>query len=264
MSTHTGKFVWYELLTSDAPAAQAFYTAVIGWQAQAAGMSSVPDSPYVVLSAGATMVGGLMALPPEALAQGARPAWHGYVAVDDVDAMAARFVQAGGKVLRAPDDIPQVGRFAVVADPQCAPLVLFKSSMAEVPAALPGGTPGTIGWHELHANDQASAMAFYAEHFGWTRSDTLDMGPNGLYQLFATGDGTAVGGMLTRLPQMPMPFWLYYINVADIHAALARVGAHGGQLLMGPHQVPGGSWIAHCLDPQGALFALVGPDQAAG
>ena len=262
MSHSPGRFVWYELLTSDAPAAQAFYSAVIGWQAQAAGMSAVPDSPYVVLSAGPTMIGGLMALPPEALAQGARPAWHGYVAVDDVDAMSGRFVQAGGNIFRAPDDIPQVGRFAVVADPQGAPLVLFKSHMAEAPAALPAGTPGTIGWHELHASDQASAMAFYAEHFGWTRADALDMGPNGLYQLFCTGEGPPGGGMLNRMAQMPMPFWLYYINVEDIHAAVARVGAHGGQLLMGPHQVPGGSWIVHGLDPQGALFALVGPDKA--
>lgn len=259
MSTHTGKFVWYELLTSDALAAQDFYTRVIGWQAQRAG----PDSPYTILSTADTMVAGLMTLPAEACAQGARPAWHGYVAVDDVDAAAQRFAQAGGAIYRAPEDIPNVGRFAVVADPQGAPLVLFKGSSAAPPAPLPAGTPGTIGWHELHARDQASATAFYAEQFGWTRADAMDMGAQGVYQLFCTGDGPAVGGMMTKMPEMPVPLWLYYINVADIEAALERVRTNGGTLLMGPHQVPGGSWIAQCLDPQGALFAMVAPAKAA-
>lgn len=254
MSTYNGKFVWYELMTTDAPAAQAFYTEVIGWQASDAGMS---DMAYTIFSAGETMVGGLMTLPAEACANGARPSWSGYVAVDDVDAAAARFAQAGGRVHLAGTDIPGVGRFAVVADPHGAALVLFKGSSEAPPARPPAGTPGLVGWHELHAGDQASAMAFYAEQFGWTKAEALDMGALGVYQLFATGDGPAVGGIMTRTPEMPVPMWLYYFNVADINAALARVSANGGKVCMGPHQVPGGSWIAQCLDPQGVLFAMV-------
>lgn len=260
MSTPNGTFVWYELLTSDAAAAQTFYGAVMGWGAQLSG--HVPERGYTILSAGAMPVAGLMALPAEACAAGARPGWMGYLAVHDVDATVARIHAAGGRQLRAPEDIPQVGRFAVVADPQGAPFALIRGLSDQPPPSVAGGTPGHAGWHELHAADGPSAFAFYADQFGWTRDVAMDMGPRGVYQLFATGgSGPAVGGMLTRDPAglPPVPLWLFYFNVADVDAAQARVLQHGGQVLHGPHQVPGGSWILHGLDPQGALFALVGP-----
>jgi len=80
----------------------------------------------------------------------------------------------------------------------------------------------------------------------------------GTYQLFKRGD-TVIGGMMTKTADIPVPLWSYYINVDHIEAAVTRIHGNGGKILMGPHQVPGGSWIVQCLDPQGALFALVGP-----
>jgi uncharacterized protein len=65
--------------------------------------------------------------------------------------------------------------------------------------------------------------------------------------------------MMIKTPETPAPFWLYYFNVSAVEAAMARVNDAGGQVIHGPMQVPGGNWIAHCLDPQGAIFALVGP-----
>jgi predicted enzyme related to lactoylglutathione lyase len=97
---------------------------------------------------------------------------------------------------------------------------------------------------------------FYSDLFGWTKADTVDMGPMGIYQLFAAG-GDAIGGMMTKTPQSPAPFWLYYFNVDAIDAAVERITAAGGKVIQGPHEVPGGSWIVQALDPQGALFALV-------
>ena len=119
------------------------------------------------------------------------------------------------------------------------------------------GTPGHIGWHELHAGNGESAFAFYAGLFGWTKAEAMDMGPMGIYQIFATG-GAPIGGMMTKTPDTPAPFWLYYFNVEAIDAAIARVTAAGGRIALDPHQVPGGSWIAQCIDPQGAMFAMVG------
>jgi predicted enzyme related to lactoylglutathione lyase len=58
---------------------------------------------------------------------------------------------------------------------------------------------------------------------------------------------------------VPVPFWLYYVNIVGIDAATERVRAAGGQILNGPMEVPGGSWIVQCSDPQTAMFALVGP-----
>ena len=212
MSKSPSKFVWYELLTSDPAAAESFYHDVVGWNAQDSG---VPGMSYTILHAGAIPIGGLMALPEAARAAGARPGWIGYVGVDDVDAEADAFTKAGGVVHKASADIPGVGRFAVVGDPQGAALTLFKAASDAQPAPVPRGAPGHIGWRELHAVDREAAFAFYAERFGWTKGDAMDMGPMGLYQLFKAGDDEAIGGMMAKLEAMPVPFWLYYFNVGE-------------------------------------------------
>ena len=252
-----GRFVWYDVMTTDTKAAEAFYKSVIGWDMKDAGMS---DSSYTLLSMGPTMVGGLMAIPDDAKAMGARPGWLGYIGVDHVDAYAARVKAAGGSIRRPPADIPGVGRFAVVTDPHGAVFILFNGASDQGPAAVAAGTPGHIGWHELQAGDREGAFTFYSGLFGWTKTEAMDMGPMGIYQMFATG-GPAVGGMMTKVPEAPMPFWLYYFNVKSVEATLARVTQGGGKVLHGPREVPGGSWIAQCLDPQGAMFAIVGPKQ---
>jgi predicted enzyme related to lactoylglutathione lyase len=255
MSTPASPFVWYELMTSDAAAAEAFYRSVVGWKTADAGM---PGMKYTLLSAGEMAVAGLMDLPAEARAAGARPGWLGYIAVDDVDARLAQVLQAGGAAHHPAQDIPGVGRFATVADPQGAVFCLFKGSSDQQPPQPATGTPGTVGWHELYAGDLGRAWPFYAGLFGWTKDEAIDMCEMGVYQLFAGAAGSpAVGGMMTRPPQVPMPCWLYYVNVEAIDAAAARVTAAGGQVVSGPMEVPGGSWIVQCLDPQGAMFALV-------
>ena len=255
MANPQGSFVWYELMTEDMKAAENFYSGVVGWQTKDSGM---PGMDYTLLSVGPAMIGGIMKVPDEARAMGAKPAWLGYIGVDDVDAMAERVKGAGGKVFRPPSDIPSVGRFAVVADPHGAAFILFKPASAEGPPPAPEGTPGTVGWHELHAGDRESAFAFYSGLFGWTKTEAMDMGPMGIYQMFATG-GPPAGGMMTKRPEMAWAAWLFYFNVDAIDAAAARVTAGGGKVSMGPHQVPGGQWIVMCEDPQRAMFALVAP-----
>jgi uncharacterized protein len=254
-TTTTNSFVWYELMTSDAAAAQAFYTQVVGWSAKDAGM---PGMAYTLCSAGTAMVSGMMAITPEMRAMGVKPGWSGYVGVNDVDGYARRVKAEGGAVHQPPEDIPGVGRFAVVADPQGAVFVLFKGNGESDQTPATPGAPGTIGWHELYANDGTSAFSFYAKLFGWTQTRAMDMGPMGVYQIFATS-GADVGGMMTKPPEMPMPCWLYYFRVDAIDAAMTRVTQNGGKVLMGPHEVPGDDWILQCLDPQGAMFALVAP-----
>lgn len=255
MADTPSRFVWYELMTTDPVAAQAFYTQVVGWQATDSGM---PGMDYTLLAAGPHQVGGLMALPPEARAAGVPPNWSGYLAVDDVDAKAAAVLQAGGQLLRPAADIPGVGRFAVVADPAGAAFCLFKDNN---PAAAPppaAGTPGTVGWHELMAGALAPAWDFYSALFGWSKAEAIDMGPMGIYQLFGAGDAP-IGGMMTKPPEMPGAAWLYYFNVDAIDAAAGRVQAAGGRMVNGPMEVPGGSWVLQAADPQGAMFALVAP-----
>jgi uncharacterized protein len=206
---------------------------------------------------GSVNVGGLMPITDEARAHGVPPCWTGYILVDDVDVYAKRIKAAGGKVLREPEDIPGVLRFAVVADLHGAAFIIFKGMETAAPTALAPDAPGNVGWNELHAGDGTSAFAFYSGLFGWTKAQTIDMGPMGVYQTFSTTGGAADGGMMTKMPDAPVPFWLYYINVDAIDAAAARVTKAGGKIMMGPHQVPTGQWILNCTDPQGAWFALV-------
>ncbi|WP_210496664.1 VOC family protein [Microvirga antarctica] len=253
MSESEGTFVWYELMTSDLDSAQGFYRDVVGWQTEDFGRT---DFRYTILRAGDARIGGAMALPAEACEAGAKPGWIGYIGTSDVDATAARVVNAGGAILRPAEDIPDVGRFAVVADPQGAAFVLFRGtgSVSEKPSPW---APGHVGWHELHAAEWNSAFAFYEEMFGWQKAEAMDMGQMGKYQLFSAG-ADPIGGMMTKMEAIPKPFWLYYFNTPDIDAAMKRVVAGGGQVLNGPHEVPGGAWIIQCADPQGAMFAMVG------
>jgi len=254
MPTLPHAFVWYELTTTNMDAAEAFYGAVVGWSPQSIPQ---PDMRYTVMKAGDRMVAGVMALPADACEAGARPGWVGYVGTDDADASTRKLREAGGMVHREPADIPDIGRFSVVADPQGAMFMLFQP-MGGDNSPAPAMTPGHIGWHELYAADGPSAFDFYAGQFGWTKADAIDMGPMGAYQLFAAG-GEPIGGMMTKPDAIPAPVWLYYFNVEAIDAAAARVTAGGGQVINGPHEVPGGAWIIQCMDPQGAMFALVAP-----
>jgi uncharacterized protein len=167
-----------------------------------------------------------------------------------------KVVAAGGKLHRPAEDIPNVGRFAVVADPHGAIFILFTPA-GENPNPPPAQrTPGHIGWHELYAGDLDEAFKFYSKHFGWTKVRDYDMGPMGAYRIFAV-NGVEAGGMMTKPAHVPMPGWFYYFNVDALAPALARVTRAKGKVLNGPMEVPGGSWIAQCLDPWGAHFSLV-------
>jgi len=111
-----------------------------------------------------------------------------------------------------------------------------------------------VGWHELLAADWRRAFAFYREVFGWQKANTA---PSDTYRLFSAG-GQTIGGMLTKGPVEPAPFWLFYFNIGDIDTAAERVKEGGGEVKEGPIEMPDGSWIARCTDPQGAVFALQG------
>ncbi|WP_263355761.1 VOC family protein [Acidicapsa ligni] len=252
MSNPQGKFGWYELMTTDTDAAGAFYSNVVGWTTQAVGG---PDMPYTTFNIGGTGVAGMMKLPEMA---GSKPSWIGYIHVDDVDAYVDKVTAAGGKLHKAPFDVPGMLRLAVFADPQGAAFILFTSNpaMPTPPNRPAAGSPGTISWHELMATNGAAAFDFYTKLFGWAEAGSIDMGPMGAYQMFLQ-DGKPSGGIMTKPAEVPAPFWTFYFQVDNINAAIERLKAGGGSVINGPHQVPGDDWIVQALDPQGGMFALV-------
>jgi uncharacterized protein len=255
MSENHGKFVWYELLTTDPEQAAKFYSAVIGWEAKDA---SIPNMPYTLLSMGGESVAGLMDMPQPLRNTGAKPLWLGYIGVDDVDKTADLATAKGATVRKEPEDIPNVGRFAVLSDSQGALFALYNSHGSESASPPQLRNPGHGGWHELIAPNAEDAFTFYESLFGWSKADALDMGAMGTYQIFAQ-NGVPIGGMMTCPQSQALTGWTYYFNVRDIKDAQSRIQSAGGTVQMGPQEVPGGSWIIQALDPLGGRFAVVAP-----
>jgi uncharacterized protein len=247
-NTDNGRFVWYENLTNDQKAAIEFYTDVIGWTTQPFGQD------YVMWVGSQGPLGGVMKLPAEAKSMGMPPTWMAHVMVANVDESAALARKLGGKVFKAPEDIPTVGRFAIIGDPQGATLCIFTP---QNPMTLHDSSkPGEFCWNELMTSDNLAAFKFYSGMFGWKILNEMDMGPMGTYRIFGFGE-RQMGGMMNIPQGNPMPpVWIFYTEVPDLDAALARATKKNAKVMNGPMEVPGGGRIAQLTDSQGAAFAL--------
>jgi uncharacterized protein len=246
---NNGRFVWYEYLARDPKGAVAFYTDVVGWKTEKFAM--LGDYTMWVGSQGP--LGGVMALPDEAAKMGTPPNWMAHVQVENVDTTAALAKKLGGKIFKGPADIPTVGRFAVIADPQGGVISVFTP---EKPMELHDSTKvGEFCWNELMTTDYAAAFNFYSQLFGWKVIDDMDMGPMGTYRIFGLGE-RQMGGMMTIPKGTPMPTcWMYYTEISDLDASMNRAKKDGATVLNGPMDVPGGR-MAQMRDPQGGAFAL--------
>ena len=251
-----GRFVWHELMTTDTDAAAAFYSKVVPWKTQDSGMPS-----YTLWMAGKTQVGGLTGLPADGADSGTPPHWIVYVATPDVDATVAEAQRLGGKVLKGATDIPNMGRYAVLTDPQGATFAVYSPPGSPPDGAGASGGPGEFTWHELATTDYAAAMSFYSELFGWEKGPGHDMGQMGVYQLIVHG-GAQVGGIYNLQGPSTPPHWLSYVRVPDCAKATNAAKAGGGRVLNGPMEVPGGHWITMMEDPQGGAFAVIEPAKA--
>ncbi|MBX5482287.1 MAG: VOC family protein [Myxococcaceae bacterium] len=248
-------FVWYDLMTHDVEGAKAFYGDIIGWKA-----TKWPGGDYWMLSIGDKSYAGLMAHDEAARKAGSPPMWLGYVGVRNVDATAQRAKSLGGKVLAEPRDIPDVGRFAVLADPQGAVFAIFSPK----PGAGPDGVQnpndvGNFSWAELNTTDWKAAWKFYSNLFGWKPTQSMDMGPEyGEYYMFGTSPEKSFGGMSNTAKMLKAPpHWLHYIRVTNVDETVKRIPQKGGKIVNGPMDVPGGDRVAQCVDPQGGSFAIV-------
>jgi predicted enzyme related to lactoylglutathione lyase len=252
-STVRGRFVWHELLTTDTKSAGAFFSKVIGWKAQPWG----EDASYTLFVSGDRQMAGLMTLPEDARKMGAPPNWLTYIGAPNVDETARQATSLGATVVKAPEDIPTIGRFAVIRDPQGAVFAIFAPNRAPVPDSAMA--VGDFSWHELATTDAKAALAFYQQLFGWEETSAMDMGRDlGTYHMFGPSkNGPPSGGAFNKPAQMPGPSsWLPYIKVADAKKTGEVIKKLRGKIVNGPTEVPGGDWIAQGLDLQGAMFAV--------
>lgn len=242
--TAVGRFVWHDHMSNEPATASGFYTDLLGWEIE---IYKPGEMDYPMIKANDQTHGGF------GPAQGGAPAhWLGHALVEDVDEAALRAEAAGGKVLAPAMDIPEVGRMAVIADPQGAALSLF------TPAGDPPTSEGTFAWDELWTSDVEGAKQFYSEVVGWTTSE-MDMGSMGTYTIFGSGDAQRAGCMTMPEGSEAPPHWLAYVTTGDLDRTIAKAEKLGGSKLVGPMDVSDMGRIAVLSDPTGAAFGLFQP-----
>jgi predicted enzyme related to lactoylglutathione lyase len=243
VQTKIGTFIWHENQSTDAEKAKGFYTQLLGWQTE----KWQGEMDYTIIQVGGKGHGGLMA------AQGGAPShWMGSVLVEDVDETARRAEAAGGRILFGPESMPEVGRFAVIADPQGAATTAF------APQGEGEVGEGVFVWDELHTSDPGAAKSFYTEVYGWSARDQ-DMGGM-TYTIFQSRGGTDVGGCMQLMEGMQAPpHWLVYIGTDDIDATTARAKELGATVHVDPTDIPNQGRFSVLQDPAGAAFGLFQP-----
>jgi predicted enzyme related to lactoylglutathione lyase len=182
------------------------------------------------------------------------PHWLNYIGTPDVDATVRQAVELGGKVVTPAADVPRVGRMAVLQDPQGA---MFAVSARIERVRWKEPQIGDFSWHELLTSNYQTAFDFYSKLFGWEKMEAMDMGPQGIYQIFGAG-GHQLGGMFTPGPgALPPggPQWLPYILVRDARKTAEATKELGALIAHDPTEVPGGDLVFTGVDRQGALFA---------
>ena len=246
-----GKFVWFELASSDPGKARPFYGEVLGWKAVEFPFGGAT---YEMIFAGETpdtMVGGYA---PSRGAVG-RSRWIASVSVADVDAAAAAAIAGGGTVLEPPHDLPAVGRAATIADPGGAELALFRGATGD-PPDVESTPPGRFVWNELHTTDPEGAAAFYGKVVGFSHRSVPS--PAGPYRILSMG-GVDRGGITGHLPPGASPHWLPYVHVDDVDATVARARKLGARIAMEPENAMDIGRLAVLEDPTGAALALIKP-----
>ena len=243
-----GAFCWVELSSTDLDGAKAFYGELFGWQAddRPVGETYV----YSMQMLGGKAVAAIAPQPDQQREAGVPAMWNNYLSVADADAVAARAKELGAAVHAAPFDVMDVGRMAVIQDPQGAYFMLWQPR-AHFGAALVN-EPGALVWNELGSPDLDASSAFYSGLFDWQIAP-FEGSPE---QYLAIKNGSANnGGIRPLAPSGAPPHWLAYFGVDGLDAALDRVGELGGTVHAGPIDIQIAR-IAVVADPQGAVFAL--------
>ena len=243
VTTALGKFVWHEQASSD-PATAEFYKQLLGWEYEVFKPGEVD---YAMISSGGQMHGGFPPVP-----EGTPSHWVGSVQVESADDTVEKAKAAGGSVVVEPMDIPDIGRYAVITDPQGAALAVFQ------PAGEGTFGDGVFVWDELATSDVEAAKSFYREVFGWTTAD-MDMGGGFTYTLFKRAGGEADAGGAMPLGDIPAPRWMPYIAPDDIDATAAKAKQLGATILREPWDIEGVGRLAIVQDPTGAVFGLIKP-----
>lgn len=249
-------FGWSELSAADPDVAVRFFGRFLGWERDHHGLAGrTQPIEYSLLTCRGRNVAGLYPMVAAQRKRGVEPQWLSYLFVPDVDACAQRARALGAEVLAAPREVFQLGRMAIVRDPQGALLGLWQARHlgSEFQAR---GEAGFVSWQEHVSGDAAGAARFYSELCGW-RARAL----SGAGRTLLEAAGGAVAGLSAAdLPGGRLaPQWVTFLRVADCAAACDELVRLGGSLLLSPQGAPEAGVFAVARDPQGAAFGLLTP-----
>ena len=252
-ATETGRFVWYDLMSSDVDASVRFFEQLLGWTAEDVPMG---EHTYRMLKNGDDYVGGVVPLEKE---QGIPTHWISYVSVPDIEAACARVTELGGKVCVPTVEIPP-GRFAVVNDPQGAFFSLWQGN-EPAPTEPEQPAAGSFCWSECLTSDPAACAEFYQQLFGYevVANEMTVGGHTATYRMFKRGEREAAGFLElpepARLAGAPV-HWLNYILVEDVDATADRAAELGASVTCPASDIPGVGRFCVITDPQGGQVAL--------
>jgi predicted enzyme related to lactoylglutathione lyase len=249
-----GLFGWVDLVTTDVPAAKAFYEGRFGWRTE--DMPTPMGPAYTMCSIDGGVVAGIGPQPPGMAEAGMPSLWNSYVLVEDIDAVCAAVTAAGGAVVMPAMQIMTQGRMAMVADPSGAVVGLWEPQ--DMQGADVFNVPGALTWNELQTRDLPAAMAFFTSVFGWGFEAVDDSGYMMIPLDSKPGEDKGNGGAMTmpdRVPAEVPPYWAVYFMVADCDEGVARAVELGGTVFL-PAMAMGPGRFAGITDPTGAMFML--------
>lgn len=244
-----GEVVWRDLMSLDVERSRDFFQAVFGWEIEEWRMPT--GDVYQMFKQGEKTFGGVVPLDKE---HGMSSHWISYHKVDDVDERCARATDLGATIGVEPTDIPDIGRFAVVGDPQGAWFSLFSSSNPDGVDDPAAGAHGSVTWTELQTSDPDAATNFYSRLFELS-TETVEM-EYGPYTTLKAGE-TMIGGIGRKPEELPVSAWVTYFETSDVDKTIAEIEQLGGTVTAPAMDIPGVGRIGWAVDPAGTSFAFM-------
>ena len=254
MTIHEGSWApgtpcWVDISVPDLARSQAFYRAVLGWEFTEGSAEFGGYTTALVNGRGAAGMSPPMA-PPDG-GDSAPSRWTVYLATADSAATEAAVTAAGGQVVFPTMQVGSLGTMGVYADPTGAVFGTWQSG--EHTGYDVANEPGAVTWCEGMVGDFDAGKAFYANVFGYRYTDMSSEGM--AYAMFTVPGGEQPAGGIGHEKERP-PYWSVTFEVDGTDAALERVRAAGGGVLMEPFDFEYGR-IAVVTGPDGEPFGII-------
>ena len=212
---HPGKFVWYDLMSTDVAAVKKFYGDLFGWEFEEAGSKDVA---YSVIKHSGNIIGGIFALD-RSRSKAEHSQWISFLSVENMESVIEYIKNSNGKIYTEPFDLPDRGRVTVAIDPQGSVLALVKSSSGDPKDADPIFNEWL--WTELWTNDVDASISFYGGMFAYEKKVFMTQAETKYYVLRSEDKGRA--GVVKITLEGVSPHWMPYIAVEDPSQIVSRV-----------------------------------------